>query len=74
MPVLITLGHHCSDKEQSAEWAEREVIKIKLLHFLNKSLKTRQTEKIASKSTRGMVQRQRKNLRVTLRSDLQTLR
>lgn len=38
LPVLITLGHHCSDKEQNAEWAEREVIKIKLLHFLNKKL------------------------------------
>lgn len=38
IPVLITLGHHCSDKEQNAEWAEREVIKIKLLHFLNKML------------------------------------
>lgn len=38
MPVLITLGHHCSDKEQNAEWAERELIKVKLLHFLNKKL------------------------------------
>ena len=38
MPVLITLGQHCSDKEQNAEWAEREVIKIKLLHFLNKKI------------------------------------
>jgi ribonuclease R len=38
IPVLITLGHHCSDKEQNAEWAEREVVKIKLLHFLNKKL------------------------------------
>jgi ribonuclease R len=38
LPVLITLGHHCSDKEQIAEWAEREVIKIKLLHFLNKKI------------------------------------
>lgn len=38
LPVLITLGHHCSDKEQAAEWAEREVIKIKLLHFLNKKI------------------------------------
>lgn len=38
LPVLITLGHHCSDKEQNAEWAEREVIKIKLLHFLNKKI------------------------------------
>ncbi len=38
IPVLVTLGHHCSDKEQNAEWAEREVVKIKLLHFLNKRL------------------------------------
>lgn len=38
LPVLITLGHHCSDQEQNAEWAEREVVKIKLLHFLNKRL------------------------------------
>ncbi|MCA9127653.1 MAG: ribonuclease R [Planctomycetales bacterium] len=37
-PVLISLGHHCSDKEQNAEWAEREVIRIKLLHFLNKKI------------------------------------
>ncbi len=38
LPVLVTLGHHCSDKEQNAEWAEREVIKIKMLHFLNKQI------------------------------------
>lgn len=38
MPVLVTLGHHCSDKEQNAEWAERELIKVKLLHFLNKKI------------------------------------
>lgn len=38
LPVLISLGHHCSDQEQNAEWAEREVIKIKLLHFLNKRI------------------------------------
>lgn len=38
LPVLITLGHHCSDQEQNAEWAEREVTKIKLLHFLNKKI------------------------------------
>ncbi len=38
LPVLVTLGHHCSDKEQNAEWAEREVIKIKILHFLNKQI------------------------------------
>ncbi|QDV27513.1 ribonuclease R [Aureliella helgolandensis] len=38
LPVLIQLGRHCSDKEQNAEWAEREIIKIKLLHFLNKKI------------------------------------
>ncbi|MFO1065460.1 MAG: ribonuclease R [Pirellulales bacterium] len=38
IPVLIGLGHHCSDQEQNAESAEREVIKIKLLHFLGKQL------------------------------------
>ncbi|GIW98496.1 MAG: ribonuclease R [Pirellulaceae bacterium] len=38
VPVLITLGHHCSDQEQNAESAEREVTKIKLLHFLNKKV------------------------------------
>ena len=36
--VLIGLGHHCSDQEQNAESAEREVIKIKLLHYLNKKI------------------------------------
>jgi ribonuclease R len=38
LPVLITLGHHCSDQEQNAEWAERTVTKIKLLHFLAKKI------------------------------------
>ena len=37
-PVLIGLGQHCSDKEQNAEAAEREIIKIKLLHYLSKKL------------------------------------
>lgn len=37
-PVLIGLGQHCSDQEQNAEAAEREVTKIKLLHYLNKQL------------------------------------
>lgn len=36
--VLIGLGHHCSDQEQNAESAEREVTKIKLLHYLNKKI------------------------------------
>ena len=38
IPVLINLGHQCSDLEQNAEWAERELIKVKLLHFLNKKV------------------------------------
>jgi len=38
LPVLTTLGQHCSDCEQNAEWAEREVIKVKLLHFLAKKV------------------------------------
>lgn len=38
IPALITLGHHCSDKEQNAEWAEREITKVKLLHFLSKKV------------------------------------
>lgn len=37
-PVLIGLGQHCSDQEQNAEAAEREIIKIKLLHYLSKQL------------------------------------
>ncbi len=35
---LVTLGHHCSDQEQVAEQAERELIRIKLLHHLQKHL------------------------------------
>ncbi|RMF39400.1 MAG: ribonuclease R [Planctomycetota bacterium] len=38
IPVLATLGHHCSDQEQKAEAAEREITKIKLLHFMNKKI------------------------------------
>jgi ribonuclease R len=37
-PALIGLGHHCSDQEQNAESAEREITKIKLLHYLSKQL------------------------------------
>jgi len=38
VPVLVGLGYHCSDQEQNAEAAEREIIKIKMLHYLNKQL------------------------------------
>ena len=31
---MLTLGDHCSDREQRAEAAERELIKVKLLTFL----------------------------------------
>lgn len=32
---LIALGEHCSDRERRAEDAERELTKVKLLHFLS---------------------------------------
>lgn len=35
-PALVKLGHHCSDQERNAEQAERELIQLKLLHFLQK--------------------------------------
>ncbi len=38
MGTLIVLGEHCSDREQRAEAAERELIKIKLLTYLNQRL------------------------------------
>lgn len=38
LPVLIKLGHHCSDMERNAAAAERELIELKLLHFLKKHL------------------------------------
>jgi ribonuclease R len=34
--VLEHLGLHCSNREQNAEAAERELIRVKLLHFLAK--------------------------------------
>lgn len=34
--VLEQLGQHCSDAEQNAEFAERELTRVKLLHFLSK--------------------------------------
>jgi len=33
---LLKLGQHCSDMERNAAMAEREVIQLKLLHFLKK--------------------------------------
>ncbi|MGB7345367.1 MAG: RNB domain-containing ribonuclease, partial [Pirellulaceae bacterium] len=35
-PVLVNLGHHCSDMERNAAQAERELIELKLLHFLKR--------------------------------------
>jgi len=32
---LVALGDHCSDREQRAERAERELVKMKLLNFLS---------------------------------------
>ncbi|TWT83781.1 Ribonuclease R [Planctomycetes bacterium CA13] len=37
-PVLLKLGHHCSDMERNAQQAERELIELKLLHFLKKKI------------------------------------
>jgi ribonuclease R len=36
--VLENLGQKCSDAEQTAENAERELIRVKLLHFLDKKV------------------------------------
>ena len=35
---LLKLGHHCSDMERNAQKAERELIELKLLHFLKKHI------------------------------------
>jgi ribonuclease R len=35
-PVLSFLGQHCSDREVNSEYAERELIRVKLLHFMSK--------------------------------------
>jgi ribonuclease R len=35
-PVLVNLGFHCSDMERNAAQAERELIELKLLHFLKR--------------------------------------
>lgn len=38
--TLIQLGDHCSEREQRAEQAERELTKLKLLNFLNDRIGT----------------------------------
>ncbi|MCO6457833.1 MAG: ribonuclease R, partial [Pirellulaceae bacterium] len=38
---LVTLGDHCSDREQRAEAAERELVKVKLLTFLSHRIGSR---------------------------------
>lgn len=37
-PLLVRLGHHCSDQERNADQAERELVLLKLLHHLKKHL------------------------------------
>ena len=37
-PTVLKLGHHCSDMERNAQQAERELINLKLLHFLKKHI------------------------------------
>ncbi|MEM1068089.1 MAG: RNB domain-containing ribonuclease, partial [Planctomycetota bacterium] len=36
--TLVKLGHHCSDMERNAAAAERELIELKLLHYLKKHI------------------------------------
>lgn len=36
--VLLRLGFHCSDQERNAAQAERELIQLKLLHFMKKQV------------------------------------
>ena len=38
MDELVVLGQHCSDREQRAESAERELTKLKLLHYLSQRI------------------------------------
>jgi ribonuclease R len=38
VPVLTRQGQHCSDQEQNAEAAERTLVRLKLLHFMNKRI------------------------------------
>ncbi len=38
MAELVALGEHCSDRERRAEAAERELTKLKLLHFLSEKI------------------------------------
>ncbi len=38
IPFLTFLGHHCSDREVNAEYAERELIRVKLLHYMSRKV------------------------------------
>jgi ribonuclease R len=40
MEQMVLLGEHCSDREQRAAQAERELVKVKLLMFLAKQIGT----------------------------------
>jgi ribonuclease R len=55
--VLERLGQHCSDQEQNAEAAERELIHVKLLHFLNKRIGQRVPGTITAVRPEGFVVR-----------------
>jgi len=37
-PVLLQLGFHCSDQERNAAAAERDLVLLKLLHFMKKQI------------------------------------
>lgn len=55
--VLERLGEHCSAMEQNAESAERELIKVKLLHFLSKRKGELMTGVVASVKSNGLLVR-----------------
>ncbi len=56
-PILVRLGLHCSDQEQNAESAERELVKVKLLHFMSKRIGEHFTSVIINVRMDGFVVR-----------------
>lgn len=57
LPMLVRLGHHCSDQERNAESAERELIRLKLLHHLNKHIGSEMDAVIVNVKEEGFVAR-----------------
>ncbi|MCL2005021.1 MAG: VacB/RNase II family 3'-5' exoribonuclease [Planctomycetaceae bacterium] len=51
---LTALGEHCSEREQRAEGAERELIKLKLIDYMNRNLGKRMEAVITSVESFGI--------------------